>query len=423
MTFYDHLRIAFVHLRERKRQTMLTALGVAVGSAMMITTIAVARGSTKNVFSKLIDIVPHIVIGADRVVPLVPDNLIGAVTGRVAMVEKNVTTDRKETIKNYEQVLREIEPVGEIIDVSPFVSSKLLVRNKRRFEPCIARGVHPLQEANMANLKKNLLEPDALSELTWTPNGIILGDLLAEKLKVGYRDRVMLVTKSGEEYPVTVVGRFKSGFNVKDQREAFVNLALAQRMESLASNAVTGIGIRVTDIALAGKVAARIEGITGYNTESWDETNRNVIEFYSRNSTITLVLVGFVFVVAGLGVASVMTTVVLQKVKDIAIMRSMGVQRKSITRIFMLEGLMMGTMGVLLGSPVGHLACKLIADVRFRPSSAGVISSDRLLIVETPDAYVMVIVFGILIAVISSVGPARRATNYPPVRVLRGEVG
>ncbi|NTU67939.1 MAG: ABC transporter permease [Chlorobiaceae bacterium] len=423
MTFYDHLRIAWIHLRERKRQTILTALGVAVGSAMMITTIAVARGSSQNVFTKIIDIAPHITIGADRVVPLVPDNLIGLVPGKVAMVEKHVTSDRREVIKNFSEVTGAIGPIREVVDVSPYVSSKLIARNKTRFAPCIAKGIIPVREANMANLKKNLMEPNGLSELAWTPNGIILGCLLAEKLRVGYRDHVVLVSKTGQEYPVTVVGRFRSGFNAKDLRESYVNLALAQRMESMPSNSVTGIGIRITDIALADRLAARIERLTGYNTESWSETNRNVIEFYNRNGTITLVLVGFVFIVAGLGVASVMTTIVLQKVKDIAIMRSMGVQRRSITRIFMLEGLMIGLMGVLLGSPAGHLTCKLVSSIRFPPSTAGVISADRINMVETPDAHVIVVVFGVIIAVVSSVGPARRATSYLPVRVLRGEVG
>ncbi len=423
MTFFDHLRIAWIHLRERKRQTSLTALGVAVGSAMMITTIAVARGSSNNVFTKIIDIAPHITIGADRVVPLVPDNVIGNVPGRVAMVEKHVTTDRRQVIKNFSEVTGAIGSVREVVDISPYVSSKLIARNRTRFSPCIAKGVIPVREANMANLKKNLVDPEALSELAWTPDGIIIGSLLAEKLKVGYRDHLMLVSKAGKEYPVTVVGRFRSGFNEKDKREAYINLALAQRMEALPSNSVSGIGIRITDIALADRVAARIEQLTGYNTESWSETNRNVLEFYNRNGTITLVLVGFVFVVAGLGVASVMTTIVLQKVKDIAIMRSMGLQRKSITRIFMLEGLMIGFIGVVLGSPAGHLVCKLIGGIRFPGSTAGVISADRLYLVEKPDSYVIVILFGVLIAVISSVGPARRATSYLPVRVLRGEVG
>ncbi len=423
MTFFDHLRIAWVHLRERKRQTVLTALGVAVGSAMMITTIAVARGSSQNVFTKIIDIAPHITIGADRVVPPVPDNLIGMGPASFSIVSKEVTTDRKVVIKNYAEVLRAIAPVREIVDVSPYVSSKLLARNKTRFSPCIAKGVVPSREADMASLRKNLLEPNALEELAWTPNGILLGGMLAEKLRVGYRDRVVLVSKTGMEYPVMVVGRFRSGFNEKDKREAFVNLALAQRMESLPSNTVSGIGLRIADINRADLLAQRIQHLTGYKTESWSETNRNVIAFYSRNGTITLVLVGFVFVVAGLGVASVMTTIVLQKVKDIAIMRSMGVQRSSITKIFMLEGLMIGIMGVLLGSPVGHLTCQLVESIRFAPSTAGVISADRITMLETPDAHAIVIVFGVLITVVSSVGPARRATSYLPVRVLRGEVG
>ena len=423
MTFLDHLHIAFVHLRERKRQTILTALGVAVGSAMMITTIAVARGSTKNVFTKLIDIAPHITIGAERIVPEVPDNVIGVIPGRVAFVEKNVTTDKKIVIKNYAEVVQTITPIREIKDISPFVTSKLLARNKTRYTPCFAKGIIPALETDIANLKKNLLEPGALSELAWTPNGIILGEMLAEKLKVAYRDRVVLVDKNGQEYPVTVVGRFKSGFNEKDKKEAYVNLALAQRMESLPSNSVTGIGLRITDIGQADAIAARIEKLTGYDTKSWSESNKNVLDFYNRNGTITLVLVGFVFVVAGLGVSSVMTTVVLQKVRDIAIMRSMGVQRQSITLIFMLEGLMIGIMGVLAGSPVGHFTCQLGDSIRFQASSAGVISSDRINLFETLDAHIIVILFGIIISIISSVGPARRATSYLPVKVLRGEVG
>jgi len=423
MTFLDHLRFAWVHLRERKRQTFLTVLGVAVGSAMMITTIGVARGSSLSVFRKLIDVAPHITIGADRVVPEVPDNLLGIVQGRIAFVRKNVTTDRKVVIKNYNQVVATVSPIREVIDISPYVTSKLLARNKNRFRPCFAKGVVPSLEGEIAGLKKNLLDPEALSELAWTPNGIILGSMLAEKLKVKYRDTIMLVDKEGHEYPVMVVGRFRSGFNNKDDREAYVNLALAQRMESLASNTVTGIGLRIADIDQADALAARIQKMTGYETKSWSEANKNVIDFYNRNGIITLVLVSFVFVVAGLGVSSVMTTVVLQKVKDIAILRSMGVQRGSITRIFMLEGLMMGTLGVLLGSPVGHLICTLIARIRFEPSQAGVVSSDRLMVVESPEAHLIVIAFGIVIAVISSVGPARRATSYMPVQVLRGEVG
>ncbi|TNJ39703.1 ABC transporter permease [Chlorobaculum thiosulfatiphilum] len=423
MTFLDHLRFAWVHLRERKRQTFLTVLGVAVGSAMMITTIGVARGSSLSVFLKLIDVAPHITIGADRIVQEVPDNLLGIMPGRIAFVRKNVTTDRKVVIKNYNQVIATISPIKQIVDISPYVTSKLLARNKNRFNACFARGVVPSLEGEIAGLKKNLLDSEALSELEWTPNGIILGSMLADKLKAKYRDTIVLVDKEGHEYPVMVVGRFRSGFNTKDDREAYVNLALAQRMESLASNTVTGIGLRIADIGQADALAARIEKLTGYDTKSWSESNKNVIDFYNRNGIITLVLVSFVFVVAGLGVSSVMTTVVLQKVKDIAILRSMGVQRKSITRIFMLEGLIIGTFGVLVGSPIGHLICDIISRIRFAPSSAGVVSADRLLVAETPDVHLIVIGFGILIAVISSVGPARKATSYLPVQVLRGEVG
>jgi len=423
MNYLDQARIAFVHLRERKRQTLLTALGVAVGSAMLVTTISVARGSSSNVIAKVIDTMPHVMVTAERVVPLIPDNIIGQNSRRIAMVTKNITPDKQEVIKNYAGVVESIRSVKELQSISPFVLSKLLARNKTRFTPCVARGVVPQLEGEIAGLKKNLIEKNALEELSYTPNGILVGDLLAKKLNAGYHSRVVLVTKNSEEFPVTLVGRFSSGFNAKDEREAYVNLALAQRMEGIASNSVTGIGMRTAHVERANETAAEVQTLSGYKSESWDETNRNVIEFYNRNALITLVLVGFVFIVAGLGVSSVMTTVVLQKVKDIAIMRSMGMPAGNITRIFMLEGLMIGILGVLIGSPVGHVICHFVSSIRLEASTAGVLKSDRINLIETPDAHLIVIVFGILIAVLSSMSPARKATRYQPVRILRGEVG
>ena len=423
MAFYDHLRIAWVHLRERKRQTTLTVLGVAVGSAMLITTIAVAGGMSRNVVNKIIDIVPHVIVSADRVEPLVPDNLIGIRNNLLGFVKKNVTIEEKETIKNYPDVVGRIRELGTVEVVSPYVISNLIARNKSRFTSCVAKGVMPQKEAGIANLSSKLLDPNALNELSYTPNGILVGNLLAEELNVSYHSRFLLISQTGEEFPVTVVGRFSTGFNAKDKQEAYINLALAQRIEEMPANAVTAIGLKTADVGFAREVAALVERQTGYESESWDETNRNVIDFYNRNGTITLVLVGFVFVVAGLGVSSVMTTVVLQKVKDIAIMRSMGIQRRSITGIFMAEGLIIGLLGVSCGAPLGHFICRMIASIRFEANTAGVLQSDRINLHETPEAYVIVIIFGIFISVISAFGPARRAAGYVPVKILRGEVG
>ncbi len=422
MTFRDHLYIAFAHLRERKRQTILTALGVAVGSAMLITTIAVAGGMSRNVVNKIIDIAPHVIISADRVEPLVPDNLIGVGKKLLGFVEKNITVKEKETIKNYPDVVGRVRQLEAVEVVSPYVISNLIARNKSRFISCVARGVIPEKEAGIANLSSKLLEPNALNELSYTPNGILVGNLLAEELNASYHSRLLLISQTGEEFPVTIVGRFSTGFNAKDRQEAYINLALAQRIEGIAANAVTAIGLKTAEVNLAGKVAEKVERETGYESESWDETNRNVIDFYNRNGTITLVLVGFVFIVAGLGVSSVMTTVVLQKVKDIAIMRSMGVQQRSITGIFMAEGFIIGLFGVCFGAPLGHLICRMISSIRFEANTAGVLQSDRINLHETPEAYVVVVVFGIVISVISAFGPARRAAGYVPVKVLRGQV-
>jgi len=423
MGLYDILRIAFFHLNDRRRQTFLTALGVAIGSAMLITTISVASGSSANIREKIIDSSPHVSIFPKRVQPLIPENLVadGNSENQITVIEKNVTTKDKATIKAYTEVVAAAESLEDVGVISPFVMNKLIIRNKTRFKSCLTRGVIPEREAKVANFEKIIIS-GTIEELSYTPNGIILGDVLASDLRAKYRSRLDLVTENGEIFPVIVVGMFRSGFSEFDKKMGYVNLRLAQRIEGISASSVTGIGIRTTDISESEFVARTMEKLTGYETESWDETNKNVLDFIKRNNSVTLVLVGFVFVVAGLGVSSVMTTVVLQKTKDIAIMRSYGTSKANISLIFMLEGLFIGVVGALLGSGLGHLICDFIETIRFQSSTAGVVRSDRINVIETPEAHIIVVVFAILVTVFSAFGPARRAARLEPVRILRGEV-
>lgn len=423
MNWFDLAGIALTHLRERKRQTVLTALGVAVGTAMLITTIAVSRGSSESVVAKVIDANPNIVISADRVRPLVPESLFAPSDRMVPLVERSVTTTEPVVIKNFSEVSASIAPLRGITSVSPFVLSKVLARNKSRFTACVARGVIPSREGEIAGLRKNVLEKGALEELAATPDGIIAGELLVKKLGVEPHGQIVLVTKNSEEFPVRLVGRFSSGFNARDEREAYVNLALAQRMEGIAGNAATGIGLKTVDVGNASVMARKVEQLSGYKSESWDETSRNVIAFYNRNALITLVLVGFVFIVAGLGVSSVMTTVVLQKLKDIAILRSMGMEGSAVMRLFMLEGLLIGMLGVAVGSPMGYFICKGIASIRYEATTAGAIKSDRIVVAGHASDHLLVSGFGIVVAVLSSWSPARKASKYVPVTILRGQTG
>ncbi len=422
MRFLDIVRVAFLHLNERKRQTLLTALGVAIGNAMLITTIAVTTGSSANIREKIIDTSPHVTVFPELVQPRVPQNLIrDTLRHQLAIVDKNVVNKDKPVIKAYTEVMSIAESIENIEEVSPFVNTKLIARNKTRFKPCVAKGIIPEREANVANLEK-IIKTGSLEELSYTPNGIILGDILASDLRVKYRSRIDLVTENGEIFPVIVTGTFQSGFSEFDKTIGYVNLRLAQRIEGLSASTVSGIGINTREIEQSFSLANLVENLSGYKAESWDETNKNVLGFIKRNNTVTLVLVGFVFVVAGLGIYSVMTTVVLQKTKDIAIMRSYGVGRKTIALIFMIEGVVIGVIGAIFGSILGHLICDLVASIRFTASNAGVVRSDRINILETPDAHVIVVIFAIIVTVLAAFFPSWRAAKLIPVRVLRGEV-
>ncbi|NTW50622.1 MAG: ABC transporter permease [Chlorobiales bacterium] len=299
MKIQDIIKVAFYHLNERRRQSFLTASGVAIGCAMLITTISVATGSSTNIREKIVDTSPHVSILPKLSVPRVPENLLTDTTKHgFALVEKNITSSDKQAIKSYAEIVATAEAMKEVEVVSPFVMTKLIVRNKTRFKPSIARGVIPEKEARVISLEKILIS-GSVEELAYTPNGIMLGDMLAEDLRADYRTRLDLVTEKGEVFPVIVVGRFRSGFSEFDKKMAYINLRLGQRIEGLSQSTVSGIGIRTYNIKDSRDIARRMERLTGYEAESWDETQKNVLEFIQRNNSVTLVLVGFVFVVAG----------------------------------------------------------------------------------------------------------------------------
>ncbi|NTW50526.1 MAG: ABC transporter permease, partial [Chlorobiales bacterium] len=148
MKIQDIIRIAFYHLNERRRQSFLTASGVAIGCAMLITTISVATGSSTNIREKIVDTSPHVSIFPRLSIPRIPENLLTDTTKHgFALVEKNITSSDKQTIKAYTEIVATAEAMKEVEVVSPFVMAKLIVRNKTRFKPCIARAVIPEREA------------------------------------------------------------------------------------------------------------------------------------------------------------------------------------------------------------------------------------------------------------------------------------
>jgi lipoprotein-releasing system permease protein len=252
-------------------------------------------------------------------------------------------------------------------------------------------------------------------------NGMLIGEKAAADIGVDYGDRLKLVSLTGEIFIVQIVGVYRMGVEASD-RSAYVNLRLAQALERALPGEASGIGFQLRDVTKAPAVAATIERTTGRKAQTWDEMNAGIISIFRFLQTLFLVVVGFVIVICGFGVANILITSVLEKQRDIAIMKSFGFSAHAITWMYLFQGLAIAVVGSLIGSLVGAVAIKLMGMV---PSggTGGVapIDTKTLQMSWNPWYFALAIGSTILVSVIAAVAPARSAAKVIPADILRGE--
>lgn len=419
----DKLRFIFAiaagHLFSKKKQTFLVITGSAVGTMVMIFTFALTLGIIADIKNKIIEISPTITINGEKIdgKERILINHDTSNAGKILLLSR-IRPDEEKEIKTYNKIVSISSSINEIDAISPFVQAQGVVKSHAISKPCVIKGIIPDEEAKIANLSNNIIA-GSLNELNYTKNGVILGEGLAKKIKAKYHDNIILTGEDGNIYPLSVAGIFSSGFSATDNTFIFLNLRTAQSIKGFNAGTVTGIGLHTTSLDNVKEAANNIEKLTGYRAKTWEESNANILDLFRRNNNITLLLVVFVFVISGFGTANVLITIVLQKQKDIAIMRSFGMSRGSIKIIFLFEGLVIGAIGTVLGMAAGHLLTNFVSSLPISYGESAVIKSNHIATVETLSSYIIVGGFSIFVSAVSAYIPAKRASKLEPVDILR----
>lgn len=410
------LDIAAQHLRKRKRQTVVSVLGVALGVGFFIGINALMRGFQQYFVAQVIDVAPHIVIKDEFRTPSPQPAMLAYPTGAVTVRSVKPEAEPR-GIRNAHAKLALLEAMPGL-SVAPTLQGQAILRYGTRDVPISLYGIEPERERLVTNIEQDL-SAGRLEDLRSTANALIVGAGVAERLGAALGDTITVVAPTGVTLSMKITGLLKSGISSIDNGQGYALLKTVQVLQD-RSNVVNQIRIRLADVSLAEPTARRIEGQLRYRTESWEETNRNVLGLFVVQNAIMYSVVGAILLVAAFGIYNIISTVVYEKTRDIAILKALGFGEGDIQAIFLAEGVMVGILGGLAGAVVGYGLVELLGQIRFQNVGGMMAGRGGFILARETWPYLAGFAFAVVAAAVAALIPARRASRLDPVEIVRG---
>lgn len=408
------LDIALAHLTNRRRQTLVSIGGVVLGVAFFLGVAGLMRGSEADFLKRLVDSSPHVTVYDEvrqgRAQPAALQWPDGAVQVR------NVRPLRETRgIRGWREKLDFIEALPGV-RAAPVLADAAVLTFAGRQQGVTLSGVVPERMKHVTTIEEKMQE-GSLDTLAADPNGIVIGRGLADKFSLHTGSTLVVLAADGSSRPLRVVGIFRTGNAAYDENQAFVLLKRAQALLGRV-NRVNRIILQLSDPYAAQAVAQLIEADTGCKSVSWIEASEDLLSLLLVRNIIMYSVVAAILVMAAFGMYNTISTIVMEKTRDIAILKSMGFRPRDLRRIFLLEGAMVGLAGTALGILLGMALMQLLGQVEIRPP--GVTEIVHLPMSWGAIQFALAAAFAMLSCLAASYLPARRAGRVRPVDILRG---
>ena len=418
------LRLALRRLASHPRQTVLTVGGVALGVAVFIFTVAMMDGLVVFFTQRLIRVSPLLTVQPERLAQSpAREALRTGRGGELLALPRPPLPDQRPTVRGATVLAESMARVEGVEGVSVAASVPAVLRFGTVAEPATLVGIEPRAEARVTELPAAVLR-GRWDGLVARRSGVVVGVQLADRLGADLGDRLVATGEDGAARELEVVGIMATGLGAVDEASAFVNLPVAQSLAGWASDEGSEIRIRAATLTGLTTLRRRLEGVTGYRVETWEETSRASLQLFRTIGLTTYLLTGFVLLVAGLGIFNRLTTVILDKERDVAVLRSFGFSRGAIRATFLLEGVLLGAGGAAAGCLVASAAIAYFTafPIRFAPRSGAVVAYTELYLANEPRYYAIVAGVALVLSAAAALGAVRRAVGVVPVEVLRGSV-
>ena len=399
------LLVALRYLREGRAQTWLIITGIAVGVGVIIYLSALITGLQNSLIERTLGTQAHVVVRPPEDMPrLLP---AGDGTVRDALVER--PAQRVRSIVQWQRVATDVAPLPGVVGVAPTIAGPAMAVRGDGASAVVVRGIDPSSYGAIVRLDAFL----TAGRLDLDGFHAVVGAELARYLGVGVGDRIRLRVGTDVGAVYTITGILDVGNKDLNQRWVFVSLRAAQSMFGLEGG-VSTIEVRGSRIYDAEPLAQTIAARTGLVADSWMRTNEQLLIGLRSQSASSQMIQSFVILAVALGIASVLAVAVVQKSREIGILRATGTTRGQVMRIFLVQGAILGLVGSVGGILLGSALARVFAGIARNPDG-----SPTFPIALTLVLYVRSTAIALMVGITAALLPARRAARMRPADVIR----
>jgi lipoprotein-releasing system permease protein len=398
--------VALRYLRDAKGQSALILSAVAVGVAVVVFLSALINGLQISLIDKTLGSQPHVTLKVPREAPRV---LVEASAERAIARTAQPSAQRLRSIDQWPVVVSSVESMRGVTAVSATVTGAGFVVRGEAKSPIVITGIDPERFLAIIDLRQKT----HVGRFDVAGGDVVIGSVLASDLGAVLGDKLRITTTEGVEDTVTIAGIFTLGNRAIDETWLLTSLRHAQSLYALPGG-VTTIDLKVADVFDAETVAAEVRDRTGLDTESWMAKNADLLAGLSAQRSSKWMIQFFVVVAVALGIASVLIVSVVQKSREIGILRAVGTSPRRILDVFLIQGGVLGLVGSFLGSGLGALLAKVFENLGREPGAP-----PRFPVVLDLSLFVAATALATGIGLLAAVIPARRAARLDPATAIR----
>jgi lipoprotein-releasing system permease protein len=404
------------YLLSRRKQTLLMLLGIFFGSAAYVSISGFMLGFREYLIDQLVNNNPHIHIQS-REDFLTDHSLDEAFFGK-----KNSfifwdppPSGRKDSaiIENPQSWFERLSLDPRVLAYSPILTASVIFSNGKATVPANVVGCDPVQQIKVTNIGNYIVE-GSFSDLASGGNRLIIGEELKKRLGVRVEQNVLLSLAKSSPTPFKIVGVYKTGNKLSDAL-AYGALGDIQKVNQ-ALNQINQISVRVRDYTQAAMMAISWSTLAPEKVQSWDQINESIFNVFRIQDAVRFLSIGAIMIVAAFGIYNVLNMTVMQKRRDVAILRSMGYSTGEIVSLFFTQGLILGLTGTVSGLVFGYFLSIYLKTLPFRGPMGG---PGHMMVSMDPQIYIHAALLALGSACLASILPAYGAGKLEPIEIIR----